>query len=287
VSAFLWAALGVIGGLGLAAIGDLVSEEIRGRLDHLPHAILRLAAWRLSPALRDDVYADEWMPELTYILRGDEARPITRLYHGIRFALGILVAARRIGRGLTCSPELALEAQLAIEKILTEFTGIRDTCAVIDDRLELVETTLASSTVGRAVLANGEVISGAAWPLITQLVRDGRLATGGLLTVSASAIQRLRDAREELKEPGGRISSRDVEQLWSLNADIRLFKARTRQSLTEAVASLANSAKHTPGSLEQGQALTAQTASADLAQRQASVLDLPELPGRPHRPGTR
>ena len=81
MSAFLWAALGVLGGLGMAAIGDLVSEEIRDRLDHLPHAILRLAALRLSPALRDDVYNDEWMPELTYILRGDEARPITRLYH--------------------------------------------------------------------------------------------------------------------------------------------------------------------------------------------------------------
>jgi hypothetical protein len=263
VSAFLWAALGVLGGLGMAAIGDLVSEEIRDRLDHLPHAILRLAAQRLSPALCDDVYTDEWMPELTYILRGDEARPITRLYHGIRFSLGILVSARRIGSRLACSPELALEAQLAIEEILKEFTGMRDACALIDDRLGLVETTLASSTVGRAVLPNGEVISEAAWELISQLVHDGRLATGGLLTTSVSAIQRLRDAKQELKEPGGRISSRDVEELWSLNADIRQSKARTKQRLTETLASLVNSAKHTPGSLEQSKALTAQTTSGE------------------------
>jgi hypothetical protein len=40
------------------------------------------------------------MPELTYILQGDEARPVTRLYHGTRFALGILVTARRITRNL-------------------------------------------------------------------------------------------------------------------------------------------------------------------------------------------
>jgi hypothetical protein len=96
----MWAALGVLGGFGLAAIGDMVSEEVRDRLDHLPHAILRLAARRLDPAQRAAVYDDEWMPELTYILKGDEARPVTRLYHGVQFALGILIAVRRIEREL-------------------------------------------------------------------------------------------------------------------------------------------------------------------------------------------
>jgi hypothetical protein len=33
---------------------------------------------------------------LTYILKGDEARPITRLIKGTHYALGILVSARRI-----------------------------------------------------------------------------------------------------------------------------------------------------------------------------------------------
>jgi hypothetical protein len=36
VTAFLWAALGVLGGFGLAAVGDMVSEGVRDRLDHLP-----------------------------------------------------------------------------------------------------------------------------------------------------------------------------------------------------------------------------------------------------------
>lgn len=38
------------------------------------------------------------MPELTYILKGDEARPVTRLFHGTRYALGVAVAAHRIAR---------------------------------------------------------------------------------------------------------------------------------------------------------------------------------------------
>lgn len=45
----VWVILGFIGSLALTTIGDMVSEEIRNRLDHLPHAILRAAALRLSP----------------------------------------------------------------------------------------------------------------------------------------------------------------------------------------------------------------------------------------------
>ena len=100
MSGFLWAVLGVLIGLGMTALGDMVSEEVRDRLDHLPQAVLRLAARRLDPAQRISVYEDEWLPELTYILKGDEARPITRLFHGTRYALGILTAARRISRQL-------------------------------------------------------------------------------------------------------------------------------------------------------------------------------------------
>jgi hypothetical protein len=96
MTGFLWAALTIVLGLVMTAIGDLVSEEVRDRLDHLPHAILRLAAWRLDQAQRVIMYDDEWMPELTFILKGDEARPITRLYDGTRFALGILCSAHRI-----------------------------------------------------------------------------------------------------------------------------------------------------------------------------------------------
>ena len=84
----------------MTAIGDMVSEEIRDRLDRLPYAILRLAARRPSPGQCITVYEDEWLPELTYILKGDEARPVTRPVHGTRYAIGILASTRRIARHL-------------------------------------------------------------------------------------------------------------------------------------------------------------------------------------------
>jgi transcriptional regulator with XRE-family HTH domain len=100
MSGYLLALLGIAGGLLAAALGDMVSEEVRDRLDQLPRAILRLAACRLDAPERTLIYDDEWVPELTYILQGDEARPVSRIYHGTRFALGILIAARRIARDL-------------------------------------------------------------------------------------------------------------------------------------------------------------------------------------------
>jgi hypothetical protein len=242
----MWAALGIIGGLGMTAIGDMVSEEVRDRLDHLPHAILRLAARRLDPGLREDVYDDEWMPELNYILKGDEARPITRLYDGTRFALGILAAARRIARGLACSPELALEAQLAIAEGLSEMTTIRDAFAFIDDRLGLAEAALASDT-----FASDTVISESAKALLTEVVSDFRLQTDDLLSYSARAIQRLRDANEWLKEPGRRVSSTEVEGLRSAYDQLRRAKERIGQRFTEALATLAVSAIRSASPLEQ------------------------------------
>src|SRR5207247_991824 len=93
-----WGALGLIGMFLFGALGDLVSEEIRGWLDLVPRAILRLAAAQLEPELRESVYEGEWLPELIYILRGAESRPITRLIRGMRFALSLLFSARGIAR---------------------------------------------------------------------------------------------------------------------------------------------------------------------------------------------
>jgi hypothetical protein len=96
VTGLLWAGVGGIGTFVLmAAVGDMVSEEIRDRLDHLPHAILRLAALRLDPSERVLLYEDLWLPDLAYCLKGDEARPVTRLIDGTIYALGILFSARR------------------------------------------------------------------------------------------------------------------------------------------------------------------------------------------------
>jgi len=67
MNGWAWGALGVVVAFLSAALGDLVSEEIRGWLDLLPRAILRLAATQLSPAQRQTVYEDEWFPELCYV----------------------------------------------------------------------------------------------------------------------------------------------------------------------------------------------------------------------------
>ncbi len=100
MNAYLAGLLAIVSGIAIAAVGELISEEIRDRLDQVPRGILRLAARRLDPGRRATVYRDEWEPELIYILRGTEARPVTRLITGSRYALGVLVNARRIARHL-------------------------------------------------------------------------------------------------------------------------------------------------------------------------------------------
>jgi hypothetical protein len=61
-----------------------------------------LAARRLPSDVREDL-AEEWTAELHEILRGAEALPVTRLYRGTRYGLGLLRAAPSIGRDLSTS----------------------------------------------------------------------------------------------------------------------------------------------------------------------------------------
>ena len=75
MTGYLWPLLAFLGGLAMTALGDMVSEEVRDRLDHLPYAILRLAARRLDPQQHITIYQDEWPPELTYILKGPKPGP--------------------------------------------------------------------------------------------------------------------------------------------------------------------------------------------------------------------
>jgi hypothetical protein len=73
MTGWIWGVLCLVGVFLFAGLGDLVSEEIRGWLDLAPHAILRLAAARLDPKWREAVYEEDWLPELAYLLRGDES----------------------------------------------------------------------------------------------------------------------------------------------------------------------------------------------------------------------
>ncbi|MFI9552028.1 hypothetical protein [Nonomuraea endophytica] len=84
------AAIGAILGTALA---ELVSEEIRGRLDRIPEGLLRLARRRLPEDMRVPLHDEEWYPELQEVLKGEDARPITRLVTGVRFSLGLIRTA--------------------------------------------------------------------------------------------------------------------------------------------------------------------------------------------------
>jgi hypothetical protein len=90
---------GVLVALAGICLGDLASEEIRGRLDQLPRALIRLATHRVLGEVRDDLI-DEWSAELYEILHGAEALPVTRLVRGVRFTLGLLWTAPEIGHQL-------------------------------------------------------------------------------------------------------------------------------------------------------------------------------------------
>lgn len=99
MSALLYV-FGLLVAVLVAAIGELVSDEIRARLDRMPLALLAIAASRLPRDQRATLYLQVWLPDLHYILRGNEATPITRLVRGIRFAISLWLSAPRIQREL-------------------------------------------------------------------------------------------------------------------------------------------------------------------------------------------
>jgi hypothetical protein len=93
----LWWLLGVLCAAIAAAVGDMVNEEIRGRLDRVPMWLARQACRALPSPIRAD-RLEEWTAELAAILdrRGADKLPVTRLIVGIRFAVGLFAAVPRI-----------------------------------------------------------------------------------------------------------------------------------------------------------------------------------------------
>lgn len=81
------------------AAGGLIAKEAEGRLERLPHALLVLAARRLPADLQAPLY-EEWFAELCHRLRRNDGLPITRAVVGIKYALGLLVGAHKVGEAL-------------------------------------------------------------------------------------------------------------------------------------------------------------------------------------------
>jgi hypothetical protein len=99
MSAAQWVT-GLACAIAVLVAGDIASEEIRGRLDRLPFAVLRLARSRLPAGLRERVHDQEWVPELQHVLQHAELFPLTRLLTGLRFAAGLLIHARAVAAEL-------------------------------------------------------------------------------------------------------------------------------------------------------------------------------------------
>jgi hypothetical protein len=95
----VWGIVGFFVAVITTTVCDLVSEELRSRLDRVPYAVLHAAIRRLPVEVRQSA-GDEWLAELHHIVRHAEGRPIARLLTATRYALGLLRTARRIGREL-------------------------------------------------------------------------------------------------------------------------------------------------------------------------------------------
>lgn len=86
--------------LVLMAVKDLISQELRGWLELVPVALLRLVATRIPVDQREELYEQEWLPELLFNLRKAEGRPITRLVVGIKYSVFLFRSARTVARDL-------------------------------------------------------------------------------------------------------------------------------------------------------------------------------------------
>lgn len=147
---------GIAAGLGFGAwlsvkvIGDMASEEVRGWMDLLPRTILRLAGAQLNREQRQRMYFDDWLPELQFIVQEAEGRPITRAFRALKFALGLLIAARAIARFRSDTPPPAIAGN-------TSSSGRSAEAAEWDDlRHLLVSRPLEdAATVAKAEAATG------------------------------------------------------------------------------------------------------------------------------------
>jgi len=93
------AAAGVVAGtVGTVVAGVLVSlltRETEGWINAVPVWLLRLARRRVPSSHRDILWS-EWSAELHAALHSTEDRPVTRLLLGTRYALGLVLTARKI-----------------------------------------------------------------------------------------------------------------------------------------------------------------------------------------------
>lgn len=90
----------LITGIVGPVLAGLLTKEVEGLLHLAPFTLLRLARRRLPVECRTDLY-DEWHAELFEALHNKEKRPLSRFFLGLRYSLGLLIAARRVAREIS------------------------------------------------------------------------------------------------------------------------------------------------------------------------------------------
>ena len=117
--------LAFLGGFLGTCLADLVSEEIRCRLDRIPALLIRIAGQRLADDIRTSTI-DEWLAELDSILlhRGATPLPLTRLIIGIRYSAGLFRNTTVINQELSSRPG-------ASPKLLIQLAGILPLLATV------------------------------------------------------------------------------------------------------------------------------------------------------------
>jgi hypothetical protein len=85
----------IIAALVIAAVANMVSEEVRTRLEKLPRTLIWLAALWLPRDQRPSRRV-EWLGELDVTMLERDGLPVTRLLAGTEFALGLFFRAEAV-----------------------------------------------------------------------------------------------------------------------------------------------------------------------------------------------
>lgn len=98
MNAIAWIGAGFVAAVVTGLLG-LLAREAEGWVELAPKGLLWLARRRLPTDLRDRLY-EEWSAELYAAVHDADGRPISRLVLGLRFAAGLLWAARSVAAEL-------------------------------------------------------------------------------------------------------------------------------------------------------------------------------------------